>query len=340
MAAATVTDLPSGPGWVFEPKFDGFRALAFCDAAGVHLQSRQQRPLTPAFPDVAAALAGLTRRAAVLDGELVVWRSGRFDFPALQDRLRSGRERVRDLAAAAPATYVVFDLLARDGADLRAQPYAARRAALEELLAAGLPPGLVLVPATPDPGVARTWLRGYTGSGIEGVVAKRADQHYRPGVRGWQKLRARVTGEAVVGGVLGRVDAPQVLLLGRFDGAGHLQLAGRTTELAAAARAAVGAVLRPHPGPGHPWPETLPRSRYGRRPAEPLSYTRVQPRTVVELVVDPAVDGPRWRHAARFLRLRPDLHPDDIGPAGRAENGADVAARRAIRPRGPAAGAG
>jgi ATP-dependent DNA ligase len=334
MAAATVADLPAAPGWVFEPKFDGFRALAFCDAAGLLLQSRQLRPLAPAFPDVAAALAPFTHRGVVLDGELVVWRRGRFDFPALQDRLRSGPARVRELAAATPAAYVVFDLLARDGADLRERPYTTRRRELEELLAEGMPPGLVLAPATADPAVARTWLRGYTGSGIEGVVAKRADQPYRPGVRGWQKLRARVTGEAVVGGVIGRVGAPQVLLLGRYDDAGRLQVAGRTTELHPAARAAVGAVLRPHPGPGHPWPETLPRSRYGRRPAEPLSYTRVHPRTVVELVVDPALDGPRWRHPARFLRLRPDLHPGDLGaaaPDGAAHDCSEGVARWAER---------
>jgi ATP-dependent DNA ligase len=183
---------------------------------------------------------------------------------------------------------------------------------LEKLLARGLPPGLVLSPATTDPAVARTWLRGYTSSGIEGVVAKRADQPYRAGVRGWQKLRARVTDEAVIGGVIGPAGAPRVLILGRYDAAGWLHVAGRSTELHPSARAALGAVLRSHSGRGHPWPTTLPRSRWGGRPAEPLAYTRVHPEVVVELVVDPAVDGPRWRHPVRFARIRPDLCVEDL----------------------------
>ena len=134
-------------------------------------------------------------------------------------------------------------------------------------------------------------------------------------MRGWQKLRARLTGEAVVAGVLGPVHTPRVLLLGRPDQHGRLQVVGRTTDLTPAVAAAVGVVLQPHVGPGHPWPELLPRSGWGRGPAEPLAYARVRPEVVVELVVDPAVDGARWRHPARFVRLRPDLHPADLTPA-------------------------
>src|SRR5215208_2214632 len=112
MAAKTVERLPTGAGWSYEPKYDGYRALAFRDRGGVHLQSRQLRDLTAGFPDVAAAVARLDD--VVLDGELVVWRAGRFDFAALQDRLRSGRARVGNLVTAAPAAYIVFDLLAHD----------------------------------------------------------------------------------------------------------------------------------------------------------------------------------------------------------------------------------
>src|SRR5919107_1352084 len=169
-----------------------------------------------AVAPAAAADRGVPRRrrllapfgdnGTVLDGEIVVWQAGRLDFAALQDRLRSGPARVRDLATAAPAAYVVFDLLAQQGIDLRDRSYTARRAALEALLRnRGLPPGVVLTPPTPDPAVARSWLAGHTASGIEGVVAKRADQPYRPGVRGWHKLRARLTAEAVIAGVLGPV---------------------------------------------------------------------------------------------------------------------------------------
>ncbi len=304
MAAAAVADLPPGPGWVFEPKFDGFRALAFCDRAGVVLQSRQQRRLDAAFPDVAAALAPLADEAAVLDGELVVWRSGRCDFRALQDRLRSGLVRVRELATAAPASYVVFDLLAHRGVDLRGKPYRKRRRRLEKLLARGLVPGLVLAPTTPDAAVARTWLDGFTSSGIEGVVAKRLDQPYRPGVRGWQKLRARLTGEAVVGGVLGPVDAPQVLIVGRYDAHGQLHVAGRTLDLGPTAQTAVCRVLHAHPGPGHPWPATLSRSHYGRRPADPLRYTRVHPEVIM---------GISGRRPAATVPGRPRLPRDGQG---------------------------
>jgi ATP-dependent DNA ligase len=207
-------------------------------------------------------------------------------------------------------------LLVVDG--VRAKPYRKRRRRLEKLLTTrGLPPGLVLTPTTTDPAVAAGWLRGYTSSGIEGVVAKRADQPYRPGVRGWQKLRARLTGEAVIAGVIGPVHAPRVLLLGRPDADGRLQVVGRTTDLSPTTQVTVAAVLQPHHGLGHPWPATLPRSRWGRGgPAEPLVYTRVHPDTVAELVVDPATDGPRWRDPARFVRLRPDLRPGDLHPTG------------------------
>jgi ATP-dependent DNA ligase len=184
MTAKTVSDLPPGPGWAYEPKFDGYRALAFRTASGVELQSRQQRMLTAHFPDVAATLAGLDVDL-VLDGELVIWRAGRLDFGALQDRLRSGPARARSLAIEAPAAYVVFDLLAHDRTDLRDQPYHHRRQALDDLLGRRLPDGLVLTPTTADPAVARTWLLGHTTSGIEGVVAKRVGQPYRAGVRAW-----------------------------------------------------------------------------------------------------------------------------------------------------------
>jgi hypothetical protein len=116
----------------------------------------------------------------------------------------------------------------------------------------------------------------------------------------------------VIGGVIGPAAAPQVLILGRYDAAGRLHVAGRSTDLHPAARAELGAVLRPHAGRGHPWPPRLPRSQWGRRPVEPLTYTRVHPDVVVELVVDPAMDGPRWRHPVRFARIRPDLRIEDL----------------------------
>jgi ATP-dependent DNA ligase len=152
-----------------------------------------------------------------------------------------------------------------------------------------------------------------SSAGIEGVVAKRIDQPYRPGVRGWQKLRSRLTAEAVVGGVIGPIDAPRVLLLGRLDRDGHLHLVGRTTELTPANRRTVAGRLRPHTGSGHPWPNPLPSTRWGR-PGPPTAYTPVRPTVVVELIVDTAVEHHRWRHPAHFVRVRADLRSDDLTP--------------------------
>jgi ATP-dependent DNA ligase len=314
MAAKAVDGLPAGPGWSFEPKYDGFRALAFRDGDGVALQSRQQRCLTAAFPDVAAAVAQLDE--VVLDGEIVVWRAGRFDFAALQERLRSGPARVRDLATAAPAAFIVFDLLAHNGRDRRDRPYRKRRRKLEKLLARGLPDGLVLTPATTDAAVARSWMLSHIHTGLEGVVAKRLDQTYRPGVRAWHKLRTRITAEAVVGGVIGPVDAPRELILGRFDDSGRLRIAGRSTPLRSAATAQLSRLLRPTAA--HPWPETLPPHPYG---GGRTAYNRVAPEVVIELSVDLAVDGIRWRHPARFVRVRGELTAADLAGEVRAAEG-------------------
>src|SRR3954468_24493044 len=159
MAAKAVTDLPAGPGWACAPRYDGFRSVAAAGPTGVRLQSRQLRDLTPGFPDVAAAVSHLDD--VVLDGELVVWRAGRFDFAALQDRLRSGRTRVHGLVTAAPAAYIVFDLLARNGKDLRGRPYWKRRRKLGSSSAAACPtawssPTPPPIPRSPAPGCAPT----------------------------------------------------------------------------------------------------------------------------------------------------------------------------------------
>ena len=278
----------------------------------MELQSRQQRLLTAHFPDVAAALTGVAAKA-VLDGEVVIWNAGRFDFAALQDRLRSGPRRAHTLAAAMPAAFVVFDLLAHGRTDLRDQPYRHRRDALEALLGRGLPDGLVLTPSTTRRGgrpqlADATTARG--SAGIEGVVAKRLDQPYRPGVRGWQKLRSRLTAEAVVGGVIGPLNAPRVLLLGRHD---HRRAAasGRPHHRAhprrRARRSPRGCARRT--GPGHPWPNPLPSTRWGR-PGTPTAYTPVAP------------GGGRRahrRHRGRAPPLAPPrpLRPRPCGPAQR-----------------------
>jgi ATP-dependent DNA ligase len=315
MIAVTAERLPAGgqAGFAYEPKFDGFRCLAYRGRDRVVLQSRQQRPLGRYFPEIVDAVAQLDT-SVVLDGELVLWREGRFDFTALQQRLHPAGSRAGVLAATLPASYVVFDVLALDHQDLRVQPYAARRAVLDDLLGRQLPDGLVPMPAATDPAVARVWLTEHSAAGIEGVVAKRLDQPYRPGGRTWRKVRTRLTAEAVVGGVLGSVTRPEALILGRHDARGRLRVAGRTGPLPAAARAELGALLLPAAAGEHPWPVAIPSSRFGQRPGELVDYLQVVPATVVEVDADTSFERDRWRHATRFLRVRADLQPNDVDP--------------------------
>ena len=169
------------PGeWSYEPKFDGFRCISFRSGERVRLQSRQQRPLTQYFPEIAAAVGGLDVDL-VLDGEVVLWHEAGSTSQRLQLRLRPAESRAHALARSMPASYVVFDMLELAGVDLRARPYLERRACLEDLLGRQLPHGLVLMPVSSDPAVAEQWLINHSAAGIEGVVAKRSCQSYRPG---------------------------------------------------------------------------------------------------------------------------------------------------------------
>jgi ATP-dependent DNA ligase len=169
------------------------------------------------------------------------------------------------------------------------------------------------MPMSTDRAVAAHWLVGHTASGIEGVVAKKLDSTYNPRHRPWQKVRAHRTAEAVVGGVLGTLDRPDALVLGRPDPSGRLRIAGRTRPLAPAHRRELVRTLRPCAG-AHPWPNVIPSSRFGQRPGEAVEYLRVEPNVVVELDVDTSFEDYRWRHAARFVRVRYDLGRDDLRP--------------------------
>ena len=303
-------------GCLYEPKWDGFRAIAQVDEhGGVSLASRRSRVMTLAFPDVRSAVAAELPAGTTVDGEIVRWSAeGHLDFQALQRRSHAGRYAA-ELARAEPCHYILFDLLERDGQDLRHRPLAARRAALEDLLV-DLPgtSALTLGLQTRDPDQAREWFDSFAAAGIEGLVIKAGDHPYRPGVRGWWKVKHYATTEAIVGGVTGTLARPRELLLGRYlSETGELMLVGRSAGLDDRAAAAVSAVLQPV-DQGHPWPQQLPpswtSSIYGRR--EPTEYVRVVPDVVVEVRVDVATDGHRWRHALRFLRLRPDVPPDEV----------------------------
>ena len=210
----------------------------------------------------------------------------------------------------APACLVVFDVLALGGDDLRALPYATRRELVAGLLAEVAPP-LALMPMTTSSAGAQAWLTDHTAAGIEGVVVKHLKHAYRPARRTWQKVRTKVTAEAVVGGVIGPLAAPEVLILGRVDDGGRLRVAGRTSRLSVRLRAELGAVLEP-PKRIHPWPTTIPSTRFGQLPPQPVDYTPVDPAVVVELDADVAFEHGRWRHPTALRRLRLDLAPEDL----------------------------
>jgi len=308
MLSRTVEVLPTAGRWAYEPKLDGFRALLTVSEFGdVRLDSRRGKAFDRYFPEIIAAARALPA-GLVLDGELVVPASGGVDFAALQHRLHAGDRRIARLAREAPAALIAFDVLTHDGRDLRPAPYDERRRLLEDLLAAPRP-ALGLMPMTTDAASALTWTRAQP-SGVEGVVAKKRDQRYRPGARAWQKLKARRTTEAVVGGVFGSPERPDGLVLGRHD-QGRLRVAGRTGPLAPSARAELARLLRPARA-GHPWPPRLPSSRFGQVPGDEIDYVQVVPELVVEVEVDTAFEQGRWRHATRFVRIRHDLSPGDV----------------------------
>ncbi|RAN98245.1 DNA ligase (ATP) [Micromonospora noduli] len=319
MLAAPVDAVPDAPGLIHEPKWDGWRCIAFREPDGVYLQSRAGRNLTTYFPDITRAVRTLPP-GVVLDGELIVWERGRTNFALLQRRVTAGRALLR-LAHDCPAHYVLFDLLADTGGEVvLGLPLSERRARLEQLLV-DAPTQLTLTPQTTDTQQVSDWLVNWTvAAGIEGVVTKRLDSRYDVGRRGWWKFRTRLVTEAIVGGVTGSNRSPLTVLLGRFDRRGRLRYTGRTHPLTDAQREQLGGMLSPlnplqHRTAAmvHPWPEPLPASWSGQleRP-EPLRYVQVEPTVVAEIDADVAFEHGRWRHRVRYARARPDVSVYDV----------------------------
>ncbi|MGR6318917.1 ATP-dependent DNA ligase [Micromonospora soli] len=318
MLAAPVDVVPEGPGLVHEPKWDGWRAIAFRETDGVYLQSRAGRNLTTYFPDITRAIRAAIPPGVVLDGELIVWERGRTNFAQLQRRVTAGRALLR-LARECPAHYVLFDLLSDVGGmvilDL---PLSERRARLEQLLA-DAPAQLTLTPQTADMRQVSDWLVNWTvAAGIEGVVSKRLGGRYEPGRRGWSKFRTRIVTEAVVGGVTGSIRSPETVLLGRFDRRGQLRYTGRSHPLTTNQSVDLASLLllprMPRPGTvAHPWSQPLPASWSGQldRP-EPLRYVQVEPTVVAEIDADVAFEHQRWRHRVRYARARTDMSVYDV----------------------------
>ena len=326
--AEQAEELPVGEGWQYEPKWDGFRCLAFRDGDEVELRSKAGKPLGRYFPDVVEAVRGLRARRFVLDGEIVVPVGDTLSFEELQLRLHPAESRVRKLAAAHPALLVAFDLLlAERGNALLDRPLRERRTRLEAFAARYLDPsgGLRLSPATDDAGRARGWLE-QGERGLDGVMAKRLDEPYRSGERtGMVKVKNLRTVECVVGGFRYAQKERIVgsLLLGLYGEDGLLHHVGFCSAIPREERRRLTPeleALRGEPGftgsaPGGPsrWSSMNPRSTEW----EPLRTQRV-----VEVGYDHFTGG-RFRHGTRFLRWRPDKAPEQctyeqLGPAGRS----------------------
>jgi ATP-dependent DNA ligase len=314
MLAKLTAAIPGGAGWLYEPKWDGFRTIAYLRGGEVFLESRGNRPLARYFPELASGIPAAVGRDCVLDGEVVIMGERGLDFGALQLRLHPAESRVRKLAAETPASYVAFDVLETDGRDLRGEPLEARRAALERLLT-GVPPPVFLTPATRDHAVAEDWFRRFEGAGFDGVIAKRLDGRYQPGVRGWAKIKHLRTADCVVGGFRWLKDnegrAVGSLLLGLYGDDGTFHLVGHTSSFSAKEKRDLVAFLTPYRTD-----DEAEGFGGGRTPGAPsrwsqgkdLEWERLRPELVCEVSFD-YLQGDRFRHAAAFKRWRPDKPP-------------------------------
>ena len=302
--------LPGGTIW--ELKYDGYRMVVSATEFGVVLWSRSGSDLTTTFPDLAAAASEQVPAGMMLDGEAVVWMDGRLDFDQLQQRMGSNRSAVARLAARHPASFVAFDVLAVGGVDVRPRPWRERRLLLETLAVSFEPP-FQLSPYTEDLETARQWFADYPIAGIEGLVAKGAGSPYRPDTRGWVKVKSRSSVDGIVGAVIGPLNRPEALVVGRYTQPGVLVIVGRTTALTTAQSAHIGEPLRSAPAGRHPWPAQIGSGYFG---GGPVAITRVAPEVVVEVSADTALQAGRHRHALRLLRIRPDIEPAELDITG------------------------
>ena len=323
MLAKAVDAVPVGD-FLYEPKWDGFRALVFHRAGELFIQSRDLRPLNRYFPELQATLEAVLPPGSVLDGEIVIVGPSGLEFDALQLRLHPARSRVEKLACAAPASFVAFDALAIDNADQRQRTQQQRRDALERLLHAVAPP-LYLTPMTREHGVALRWLREFEGAGLDGVIAKPAQLPYQPGKRAMLKIKHVRTAECVVAGFRWHKsgkDAVGSLLLGLYDARERLQHVGVTSAFTMAMRRQlVGelAPLRRGARTDHPWrdwadaddPTTrMPGASSRWSAGKDLSWEPLRIERVCEVRYD-HLQGDRFRHATLFQRWRPDKRPRD-----------------------------
>ena len=323
MLAQISETVPSDKGFLFEPKWDGFRALVFRGAGDVFIQSRDMRPLDRYFPELHETFLQALPDGCVVDGEIVIATPKGLDFDALQMRLHPAASRVAMLSRATPASFVAFDLLAVDGHDVRASTQIDRRRLLEHLLADAQPP-LHLTPMTKDSGVATRWLEQFEGAGLDGVIAKPEGGAYQPGKRAMIKVKHARTAECVVAGFRWHKSgegAVGSLLLGLYDQAGTLHHVGVTSAFTMAMRHQLAKQLQPLQARAlddHPWRDWASGGQAARMPGgqsrwsagKDLSWEPLRIERVCEVKYD-HLQGDRFRHAAVFLRWRPDKPPGD-----------------------------
>lgn len=327
MLAKLQEEIPTEEGWLYEPKWDGFRAIVFRDGNSIQIASRDGRDLERYFPELAPAFLQRLPRRCVLDGEVILVGPGGLAFDALQQRIHPARSRIERLARETPTSFIAFDLLALATRNLMTKPFHTRRMKLAEALGeeatfgAGGSKAIValrgktevlLTPQTADPAEARGWFSEFESVGLDGLIAKRADGPYVPGKRVMVKIKHRRTADCVVGGYrLSKTgDGIGSLLLGVYDDAGVLQYLGHTSSFKAAERRELLKQLRRLEG-GRSF-------GLGRAPGGPSRWTGtrdsswvpVKPELVCEVSFD-YLQGDRFRHAATFLRWRTDKKPSD-----------------------------
>jgi len=328
MLARRVEELPPCEDWIFEPKWDGFRALVFRDQDEIFIQSRDEKPLNRYFPELLDPLRSALPARCVLDGEIVIVKGNELDFDQLQLRLHPAASRVLLLSQQNPASIVFFDLLCEGERDLRMEPFQLRRQLLTELLSSAAPP-IHLTPATSDSSIASDWFRRFEGAGLDGVMAKPVSGTYEPNKRVMLKVKHERDCDCVVagfrwykkgGGAIGS------LLLGLYDDSGTLQHVGVCASFSAEKRLELAEFLAPYRKNAlahHPWkqwagrdPEIMEtgqrmpggQSRWSQ--GKDLSWEPLRPELVVEVAYD-HMQGSRFRHIAQFRRWRPDKKATD-----------------------------
>jgi ATP-dependent DNA ligase len=331
MLAKPSDGLPKDDGWLFEPKWDGFRAIVYRDGDEVYTQSRDLKPLDRYFPELADPLRANLPDRCILDGEVVIERDGELAFEALLLRIHPAASRVKMLAAESPASFVAWDLLALGDQDLRGVPQGERRARLETVLGNAAPP-VHLTPATTDRALAEDWFHRFEGAGLDGVIAKRLSEMYLPGKRAMLKVKHQRTADCVVAGFRWHKNGPGThvgsLLLGLFDDEGTLHHVGVTSSFGWDRRAALAeelAPLRERAMEGHPWREWAEWAGFGEADAsgqrlpgatsrwnrgKDLSWEPLRAERVAEVAYD-HLQGDRFRHGTTFKRWRLDKSPPD-----------------------------